>query len=131
MNGVNDLKDVLDYIDIGITDNNNKTHYILYISMIHNFFLNWEGIDFGIRYDVRKQANLIITKLIDHENGDLKDDWLKMKSLIVPALIEKDKELVDDDRYFSYRTKSENKNENEDEDKYNYKLPIFRQNSSE
>ena len=31
MNGVNDLKDVLDYIDIGITDNNNKDHYILYI----------------------------------------------------------------------------------------------------
>ena len=29
MNGVNDLKDVLDYIDIGVTDNINKTHYIL------------------------------------------------------------------------------------------------------
>ena len=127
MNGVNDLKDVLDYIDIGITDNNNKTHYILYISMIHNFFLNWEGIDFGKRYDVLKQANLIITKLIDHENGELRDDWLKMRSLIVPALIEKDEELVDEDRYFSYRTKSENK----DEDKYKYELPIFRQNSSE
>ena len=127
MNGVNDLKDVLDYIDIGITDNNNKTHYILYISMIHNFFLNWEGIDFGIRYDVLKQANLIIKKLIDHENDELRDDWLKMRSLIVPALIEKDEELVDEDRYFSYRTKSENK----DEDKYKYKLRIVRQNSSE
>ena len=31
MIGVNDLKDVLAYIDIGITDNNNKSHYILYI----------------------------------------------------------------------------------------------------
>ena len=127
MNGINDLKGVLDYIDIGITDNNSKTHYILYISMIHNFFLNWEGIDFGIRYDVLKQANLIITKLIDHENGELRDYWLKMRGLIVPALIEKDEELVDEDRYFSYRTKSENK----DEGKYKYKLPIFRQNSSE
>ena len=29
MSGVNNLKDVLDYIDIGITDNNNKDHYIL------------------------------------------------------------------------------------------------------
>ena len=123
MNGVNDLKDVLDYIDIGITDNNNKTHYILYISMIHNFFLNWEGIDFGIRYDVLEQANLIITKLIDHENGELRDDWLKMRSIIVPALIEKDE--IDDDRYFI------TKSENQDEDKYKYKLPIFRQNSSE
>ena len=34
----NNLKDVLDYIDNGITDNNNKTHYILYISLIQLFF---------------------------------------------------------------------------------------------
>ena len=124
MNGVNDLKDVLDYTDIGITDNNNETHYILYISMIQNFFLNWEGIDFGIRYDVLEQANLIITKLIDHENGELRDDWLKMRNIIVPGLIEKN-EIDDDNRYFI--TKSENK----DEDKNKYKLSIFRQNSSE
>ena len=83
MNGVKNLKDVLDYIDNGITDNNNKTHYILYISMIHI-----------------KQANLIITKLIDHENGELRDDYLKMRSLIVLALIEKNEELYDADRYF-------------------------------
>ena len=100
MNGVNNLKDVLDYIDNGITDNNNKTRYILYISLIHNFFLNWEGIDFGIRYDVLKQANLIITKLIDHEKCELRDDYIKMRSLIVPALIEKKEELDDADRYF-------------------------------
>ena len=127
MNGINDLKDVLDYIDIGITDNNHKDQYILYISMIHKYFLNFSGIDFGIRYDILKQSNLIITKLIDHENGELRDDWLKMRRLIVPALIEKDEELDDDDRYFRNRTKSENK----DEDKYKYKLPIFRQNSAE
>ena len=127
MNGMNRLKDILDYIDIGITNNNNKSHYILYITMIHNFFLNWSGIDFGIRYDVLKQANLIITKLIDHENGELIDDWIKLRSLIVPGLIEKDEDLCDDDRYFSYKTRLENK----DEDKYKYKLPIFRQNSSE
>ena len=116
MNGVGNLKDVLEYIDIGINNNKNKTHYILYISIIHNFFLNCEGIDFGIQYDVLKQANLIITKLIDHENGELRDDWIKVRSLIVPGLIEKDEELCDDDRYFSYKTRSENK----DEDKYKY-----------
>ena len=126
MNGVNSLKDVLDCIDIGITNNNNKTHYILYISIIHDFFLNWSGIDFGIRYDVLKQANLII-KLIDHEISELRDDWIKIRSLIVPGLIEKGESLVDDDRYFAYETNSENK----DEDKYKYKLPIFGQNSSE
>ena len=127
MNGMNKLKDILDYIDIGITNNNNKSHYILYISMIHNFFLNWSGIDFSIRYDVLKQANLIMTKLIDHENGELIDDWIKLRRLIVPGLIEKDEDLCDDDRYFSYKTRLENK----DEDKYKYKPPIFRQNSSE
>ena len=100
MIGVNELKDVLDYIDIGITDNNNKTHYILYIAMIHDFFLNYIAIDFGIRYDILKQANLTITKLIDHENGELKNDWLKMRNLIVPDLIEKNEELDDEDRYF-------------------------------
>ena len=111
MNGVNSLKDVLDYIDIGITDNSNKSHYILYISMIHDFFLNWNGIDFGIRYDALKQTNLIITKLFDRENSELRDDWIKIRSLIVPGLIEKDKSLDDDDRYFAYKTKSENKDE--------------------
>ena len=109
MNGVNNLKDVLDYIDKGVTDNN-KNHYILYISLIHDFFLNYEGIDFEIRYSLLKQANLIITKLIDHENSELRDDYIKMRSLKVPALIEKNEELDDDDRYFSYRARSENNN---------------------
>ena len=100
MSGVTNLKDVLDYIENGITDNNNKTHYLLYISMIHNFFLNHEGIDFGMRYCLLKQANLIITKLFDYENGELQNDWLKMRNLIVPDLIEKNEELDDADRYF-------------------------------
>ena len=94
------MKDVLDYIDIGITDNNNKDHYILYISLIHEYFVDLEGIDFGIRNDILKQCNLIITRLIDSENGKLRDDWLKMRNLIVPDLIEKDEELDDEDRYF-------------------------------
>ena len=97
---INNLKDVLDYIDNGITDNNNKTHYILYISMIHDFFLNSEGIDFGIRYKLLKQSNLIITKLNDHENGLLRDEWVKTKNLIVLNLIEKNEKLDDADRFF-------------------------------
>ena len=104
---VNILKDVLEYTDIGITDNNNKDHYILFISMIHYYFLNLEGVDFGIRYDLLKQANLIITKVIDHENDELKDDYLKMRSLILPDLIERNEELHDDDLYFFYKTRLE------------------------
>ena len=95
-----ELKDILNYIDNGITNNNNKTHYLLYISMIHDYFLDLEGVDFGIRYDILVQCNLIITKLIDHENSLLRDEWLEMRNLIVPDLIEKNEELDDDDRYF-------------------------------
>ena len=100
MNWINDLKDVLDYIDIGITNNNNKSHYILYISLIRNYFLNLERIDFGLRYNVLKQCNRIITKLIDSENDKLKDDWLKIRNMIIPGLIDKDEEIDKDDLYF-------------------------------
>ena len=64
-----ELKDILDYIDNGVTDNNNKEQYILYISIIHDFFLDYEGIAFGIRYKLLKLSNLIITKLINLENA--------------------------------------------------------------
>ena len=43
MSRISNLKDVLDHIDIGITDNNNKDHYIFYISSIHNFLLELCG----------------------------------------------------------------------------------------
>ena len=62
-----ELNDILNYIDNGITDNNNKSHYILYISIIHDYFINLEGIDFGIRYKILKQCNLITAKLVDHK----------------------------------------------------------------
>ena len=95
-----ELKDILDNIDNGITDNNNKSLYISYINLIHIYFLNLDGIDFGIRHNILKQTNLIITKLIDRENGDLRDDWIKIRKFIVPDLIEKNGELDDDDKYF-------------------------------
>ena len=50
MNEVKDLKGILDYIDIGITNNyNDKDIYIFHLSIIHDFFMNSIGIDFGIR----------------------------------------------------------------------------------
>ena len=99
-----ELKNILDYIDNGITDNNGKDLYISYIDLIHNYFLNLEGIDFGIRIKLLKQANLVITKLIDQENGDLRDDWIKNRKFIVPDLIEKNEELDDNDKYFKSST---------------------------
>ena len=94
------LKNILYYIDIGVTNNNYKEHYIMYIDIIHNYFLNYNDIDFGIRDKILKQCNLIISKLIDYENKELRDDWIGIRKLIVPSLIEEDKELNDDDKYF-------------------------------
>ena len=100
-----ELKDVLDYIDNAVTNNNNnKTQYILYISLIHTYFLNLEGIDFSIRYNILKQCNLIITKLFNHETSLVRNDWIKLRNLIVPDLIEKNETLDDDDRYFKEHT---------------------------
>ena len=62
MNGENNLKDILDYIDNGITRNNDNDQYILYICLIHNFILNTVGVDFKLQYEILKQANLILTK---------------------------------------------------------------------
>ena len=94
------LKDILDYIDNGITNNNHKDQYIMYIDIIHHFFLNYNGIDFGIRDKILKQCNLIITKLINHDNSSLRDNYIVIRKLIIPDLIEEDKELHDDDKYF-------------------------------
>ncbi len=99
-----ELKDVLDYIDNAVTNNNNKTQYILYIPLFQNYFLNLEVIDFSIRYNILKQCNLIMTKLINHENCLVRTDWIKLRNLIVPDLIEKNETLDDDDRYFKEHT---------------------------
>ena len=77
MNEVRDLKDILDYIDIGITNNyNDKDIYIFHLSMIHDFFMNGIGIDFGNRYNILKLTNLIITKLAINENSELRDQYI-------------------------------------------------------
>ena len=94
------LKSILDYIDNGITNNNHKDQYIMYIDIIHNFFLNYDNIDFGIRDKILKQSNLIIYELINRENRELRNEWYKIRRLIIPDLIEEDKELSDDDKYF-------------------------------
>ena len=39
-------------------------------------------------------------ELIHFENKKLKDDWIKIRKLIVPDLIEENKKLHNDDKYF-------------------------------
>ena len=100
MNEVKDLKDILDYIDIGITNNyKDKDIYIFHLSMIHDFFMNNIGIDFEIRYNILKLTNLMITKLAINENSELGDQYILLRKLIIPDLIIH-KEIDDDDRYY-------------------------------
>ena len=42
---VKTIKDVLDYIDCGILDNNCKTNYIVYMNIIHRLLLDSEEIN--------------------------------------------------------------------------------------
>ena len=42
---VKTIKDVLDYINCGIVDNNCITNYIVYMNMIHRFLLDSEEIN--------------------------------------------------------------------------------------
>ena len=72
----------------------------MYIDIIHHFFLNYNGIDFEIRDKILKQCNLIITKLINHDNSSLRDNYIVIRKLIIPDLIEEDKGSNDDDKYF-------------------------------
>ena len=79
-------KDVLDYIDCGIVDENCNTNYIVYMNMIHRFLLDSEEINFEFLFELLKQTNRIILKLFTHENAEFKDDYYKMRSLILQSL---------------------------------------------
>ena len=57
------IKDVLDYIDCGILDNNCNANYIVYMSMIHRFLLDSEKINSEFLIELLEQTNLILTHI--------------------------------------------------------------------
>ena len=80
---VKTIKDVLDYIDCAIVDNNCNTNYRVYMNMIHRFLLDSEEINSEFLFKLLKQSNLITIKLFTHENAELKEDYYKMRRLII------------------------------------------------
>ena len=58
--------------------------------MIHHFFLNYDRMDFGIQNEILNQCNLIMTRLIDYENRDLKNDWINIRDMIITNLEDND-----------------------------------------
>ena len=83
---VKTIKDVSDYIDCGLVDNNCVTNYFVYMNMIHRFLLDSEEINSEFLFELLKQTNLIILKLFTHENAELKDDYNKMRGWILQSL---------------------------------------------
>ena len=65
---VKTIKDVLDYIDCGIVNNNCNSNYIVYIRMIHEFLLNSEEINSEYLFKLLQQSNFIILKLFTPKN---------------------------------------------------------------
>ena len=79
---VKTIKDVLDFIDCGIVDNNFNTNYIVYMNMIHRFLLDSGEKNSEFLYKLPKQSIIITIKLFTHENAELEQDYFKMRHLI-------------------------------------------------
>ena len=91
-NEVKTIKDVLEYIDCGIVDNNCNTNCIVYMNMIHRFLLDSEEINPEFLFELLKQTNLITLKLYTHENSEMKGDYYKMRRLIFQSLEDNNEE---------------------------------------
>ena len=90
---VKTIKDVLDYFDCGLVNNNCNTNYMVYMDMIHRFLLDNEEKISEFLFELLKQTNLIILKLHTHENAELKGDYYKMRRLIIQSLRDNNEEL--------------------------------------
>ena len=89
---VKTIEDVLDYIDCGIVDNICNTNFIVYMNIIHRFLLDSEEINSEFLFKFFEQTNLIIVKLFTHKNAELKEDYYKMRRLILQSLEKNDEE---------------------------------------
>ena len=85
---VKTLKDVLDYIDCGIVDNNCNSNYIVFMRMIHRFLLNNEEINSEYLCKLLQHSNLKILKLFTHKNWELKNDYFGMRKINLESVQE-------------------------------------------
>ena len=85
---VKTIKDVLDFIDCGIVNNNFNSNYVVYMGLIHSFLLNSEEINSEFFFQLRQQTNLTIVKLFSHKNSELKNEFYEMRHLILESLRE-------------------------------------------
>ena len=85
---VKTIKDVLDYIDCGIVNNNSNSNNIVYTRMIHRFLLKSEEINSEYLFQLLQQSNLILLKLFTHKNSELRNDYFEMRDIILESVQE-------------------------------------------
>ena len=88
------IKDVLDYTDCGILNNNCNTNYIVYMRMIHRFLLNSEEINSEYLFQLLQQSIFIILKLFTHKNSELRNDYFDMRDIILESVRENNQDVL-------------------------------------
>ena len=83
---INSITDVLNYIDYGLIDNNFNDNYLIYMEMMHSFVLDSGEINSEFQIEILQQINLIIVKLFKSKNAELKNEYLKLRQLVMQSL---------------------------------------------
>ena len=85
---MNSITDVLNYIDYGLIDNNFNENYLVFMEMMHNFVLNSGKINLEFQIEILQQINHIIEKLYNYKNVELKNEYLKLRGIVLESLDE-------------------------------------------
>ena len=83
---INSIIDILNYIDYGLIDNNCNESYLVYMEMMHNFVLNSGEINLEFQIEILQQINHIIEKLYNYKNVELKNEYLKLRGIVLESL---------------------------------------------
>ena len=83
---INSIIDILNYIDYGLIDNNCNENYLVYMEMMHNFVLNSGEINLEFQIEILQQINHIIEKLYNYKNVELKNEYLKLRGIVLVSL---------------------------------------------
>ena len=83
---INSITDVLNYIDYGLIDNNFNDNYLIYIRMMHKFVVDGGEINSEFQIEILQQINLIIVKLFNYKNSELKNENFKLRQMVLQSL---------------------------------------------
>ena len=83
---INSITDILNYIDYGLIDNNCNENYLVFMEIIHNFVLNSGKINLEFQIEILQQLNHIIEKLYNYENIELKNEYIRLRGIVLESL---------------------------------------------